>query len=53
MGGFAASDGLAGGADEAVAGLLVWASGSGRGTDLGALDLPTLVVAGGLDRVVP
>lgn len=53
MGGFAASDGLADGVDDEVAGLLLWASGPGRGVDLSDLDLPTLVVAGGIDDVVP
>lgn len=53
MGGFAASESLANRIDDEVAGLLLWASGPGRDADLSAVDLPTLVVAGARDRIVP
>jgi pimeloyl-ACP methyl ester carboxylesterase len=51
MGGFQAAA-FAAAAAETPAGLLLWASGPAR-TELAGLDLPTLVVAGAEDTVLP
>jgi hypothetical protein len=52
LGGFTAASSLAAGDRDDVLGLLLWAAGPGR-ADLRALEVPTLVVAGAADEVVP